>query len=250
MEQIKFDSPWNVATIEGVLNEVVTARGSEASLSAKIATKQDTLTLDTEPTENSTNFVNSGAIYAALQSAGAGVYVYQHKIYEGTPPEEVQYDTSGFTKLYSTSIPYGSYGARVAERLAVSDETAISTLQAGGWSASGMCYYESENQVGAYAGYEWSAAKHLTKCKVWLNRYSEQNITLTCKVQWKDSSNNWHDVDTIDITPTYAYPSKVETITLDPSDDAYGIRWIHTTPNKSSNNNITFAGMTVYGRME
>ena len=67
MDQIKFDSPWNVETIEGVLNEVVTARGTQASLSAEIATKQDTLTLDEAPTQNSENFVNSGATYTGIK---------------------------------------------------------------------------------------------------------------------------------------------------------------------------------------
>lgn len=68
MDQIKFDSPWNVETIEGVLNEVVTARGTESSLSAKIGTKQDVLTLDEAPTQNSENFVTSGATYTGIKN--------------------------------------------------------------------------------------------------------------------------------------------------------------------------------------
>ena len=40
-EQIKFNSPWNVATMESLFSEVVAARDGQASLSAELATKLD-----------------------------------------------------------------------------------------------------------------------------------------------------------------------------------------------------------------
>lgn len=52
--------------IDAVLDEVVAARGDSASLSAEIATKQDVLTFDSVPTENSANPVTSGGVYSAV----------------------------------------------------------------------------------------------------------------------------------------------------------------------------------------
>ena len=153
-----------------------------------------------------------------------------------------------FTKLYSTSIPYGTYGSSVAARLAINNETSHSNLQAGGWNASGMAYYDSENQIGAYAGYSFGEPLSLSKIKLWLGRYIGQNNTLYATVQYLDSNNAWHDVETLSISSSISYLSCIFEVNLDPSVPMYGVRWIHKDPpNKTGGNNITFAGMTVYG---
>jgi hypothetical protein len=54
---------------------VTAARGSSASLSAAISAKQDALTFDTTPTENSTNPVTSGGIYSSQQAQDSAITV-------------------------------------------------------------------------------------------------------------------------------------------------------------------------------
>jgi len=166
----------------------------------------------------------------------------------GTQKYERQIDDiSDFTKLYSSSIPYGNYGEKVGIRLNETNETNIASLMSGGWNVSGACYYDAENQIGAYAGYSFGKAVRLTKAKIWIGRYSAQNIKLYVKVQYLDSSDEWNDVDTLEIPTSLDYPVNVFTVNLDKTIDMYGIRWIHKdAPNKSTNNNITFFGMTIY----
>lgn len=166
-----------------------------------------------------------------------------------------QIDTSVYTPIYDTSLLYGAIQPNptnpvsdgVAARLAITDESAHSTLQAGGWSENGVCYYQDENLTGAYAGYEFGEAVRLAKVKLWLNRYSAQNADLYATVQYKNSQNSWVDVYTCGITQTMSYPSYIFEVELNPEVDAYAIRWVHRDPPiKSSGNNITFCGMTVY----
>ena len=165
-----------------------------------------------------------------------------------------QIDTSVYTPIYDAQMAYGASNYSpvsdgVAARLAVTDEAAISTLQAGGWQATGVCFYQSENLIGAYAGYVFNEPIRLAKVKLWLNRYSGQNLTLYASVEYLDSQNNWVDVNdgSCDITTNMSYPSYVFEKDLDPEVDAYGVRWIHKEqPIKSDSNNITFCGMTVY----
>ena len=62
------------AQVDSILSEVEAARGTESSLSAKIAAKQDVLTFDTVPTASSTNPVTSGGVWtpmAAMIDGGA-----------------------------------------------------------------------------------------------------------------------------------------------------------------------------------
>lgn len=159
--------------------------------------------------------------------------------------EEVQYDTSGSTKIYSTSIPYGNYGSQVATCLAQTDEAEIAALQSLGWQA--IPYYNYENQIGAYAGYTFESPVNVSKCKFWLNRYSAQNKNLPVNIQWMDSSNEWHTIATVTITTSLQYPSYVFEIDYSGvEDDIYGVRWYHDTVYNTGGNNITFAGMTVY----
>lgn len=54
--------------IDDTIDEVVAARGSEASLSDKIATKQNTLTFDNSPTAGSSNPVKSSGIKTAVDA--------------------------------------------------------------------------------------------------------------------------------------------------------------------------------------
>lgn len=48
--------------------------GEGLMLDEALAEKQDTLTLDTVPTEGSTNPITSGAVYAAINAAIGGSY--------------------------------------------------------------------------------------------------------------------------------------------------------------------------------
>lgn len=70
--RVKFSSPWTVANIETELNGVKTARGS-GTLSQALAAKQDALTFDATPTENSTNPVYSGGVFTAIKSTLYGI---------------------------------------------------------------------------------------------------------------------------------------------------------------------------------
>lgn len=156
-------------------------------------------------------------------------------------------DVSEFTKLYSTSIPYGEHGAKVGARLAVTDESAISNLMTDGWSANGASYYDEENQTGAYAGYDFGMAIRVSKVKFWIGRYSYQNITLIATVQYLDANGDWNDVEDLSVTGALPYPTNVFEVEIDAGTDIYGIRWIHKKgPAKSGGNNICFFGMTVY----
>lgn len=73
-DQIKFNSPWAVATMEALFNDVVSAKGSAASLTAAMAAKQDLLTvgtnMDASPTDGHTTVpVTSDGVYDAIEAA-------------------------------------------------------------------------------------------------------------------------------------------------------------------------------------
>ena len=149
--------------------------------------------------------------------------------------------------LYSTSLPYGNYGTSVKTRLEISEENSHTALQSGGWSASGMCYYSVENQIGAYAGQEFDETYRINSVKLWIGIYSGQNITLYVTVQYLGTDDTWNDVETVSVGSSTSYPSNVVTVQFDSSIPVKGVRWIHKDqPVKSSGNNLTFAGMTVY----
>ena len=172
---------------------------------------------------------------------------YAVRIPGGISPggEEVQYDTSESTKTYSTTIPYGNYGSQVDECLSMTDEDEISAYQSRGWQS--IPYYSVENQIGAYAGYIFGVPVKVSKCRFWMNRFSGQNLTLIAHAQYMDALGEWHSIASMEITTTLPYPSYVFDIDYSGvEDDIYGVRWIHDVTYKSSGNNITFAGMTVY----
>ena len=152
-------------------------------------------------------------------------------------------DVSGFTKLYSTTIPYGSSGSKVSTQLSVTDENSIETLMNNGWESG--AFYNLENQIGAYAGYSFGRNVNITKCKIWLGRYSGQNISLYATIQYLNDNDEWVDLETLDISTTIPYPVNVFEIAIERF--IRGIRWIHKEePQKSGGNNICFFGMTLY----
>lgn len=178
-----------------------------------------------------------------LNMVGGGGKAKLYTNYEYS--EEQITDVSGFTKLYDVSKPYGNYGNKVSARLAVTDESAIEELQSHGWDYPGMCYYDSEDKIGAYAGYNFGQEILISKAKFWIGRFSGQNKTLIATVQYLDSGGNWHDVQDLEVKPNISYPINV--FEVDIGEFAHGIRWYHyKRPTKTSNNNITFAGMSVY----
>jgi hypothetical protein len=70
----KFVLSHDAQDIDDTIDEVQAARGSEASLSAKIATKQDTLTFDSTPTADSSNPVTSAGIKTALTNLYSSIF--------------------------------------------------------------------------------------------------------------------------------------------------------------------------------
>lgn len=161
------------------------------------------------------------------------------------PTEEQITDISNFTKNYSTSIPFGNSGARVATALGLTDEFSIIYKMAEGWNSNSAAFYDLENQIGAYAGYIFDAPIHLTRMRLFLGKFSGQNTNLTATIQYLDSSNNWNDLEDVTVATNIYYP--VNKFDVDINESCYGIRWIHKkTPNKTSGNNITFFGMTLY----
>lgn len=157
-------------------------------------------------------------------------------------------DITPFTKLYSTSIPYGNFGSRLAVSLGLTDESVIESNQQGGWDYSQNSFYNSEDQIGAYGGYIFNSSINITRVKFWIGRYSAQNNTLNVTVQYL-AEGEWYDIDELYISPSLAYPVNVfETHVYRRID---GVRWIHkNAPNKTGGNNITFSGMTLYEKSE
>ena len=156
-------------------------------------------------------------------------------------------DVSGFTKTYSTSsdISYGSLGTKVSNALEITDADVLSAYMLGGWNESHACYYDAENKIGAYAGYDFGEEIHIERVKFWLGRYSGQNKTLYATVQWLDSLGNWNDFIDLEITSTIAYPINIFSIYLNKK--CYGVRWIHKNgEEENSGNNIVFFGMILY----
>lgn len=159
--------------------------------------------------------------------------------------EEQILDVSGFSFLFNPSVPFGGNGVRVNTRLGITDEASIASLQAGGWNANGMAYYDSENQIGAYGGYDFGEQLFITKVKLWLGRYSGQNANLNIAVEYLDQDDVWNEIESFVIATNLLYPSNVFTAYI--NRNIKGIRWIHKNPpNKTGGNNITFAGMSIY----
>lgn len=156
-------------------------------------------------------------------------------------------DVSGFTKVYDTSssVDFGSRGSRVSSALDITDADVLTSYMMNGWNDSHGCFYDSENKIGAYAGYDFGEEINIDKVDFWLGKYSGQNKTLYATVQYLDNSNNWNDLVDVGISSTIGYPLNVFSVYFDRK--CYGIRWIHKNGDtKTSGNNIVFFGMTMY----
>lgn len=152
-------------------------------------------------------------------------------------------DPTGFTKLYSTTIPYGSSGSKVNTALNDFDPDVIANRMNKGWNASGMCFYDSENQIGAYAGYEFSA-RNVSNVRFYIGRFSGQNKTLYVHAQAL-INGTWTNMTELAIPTNLPYPTNYFDVSINTT--VSGIRWIHDMePQKSSGNNVTFAGMVMY----
>lgn len=155
-------------------------------------------------------------------------------------------DVSGFTKVYDTSsgVDYGSSGAKVSSALDITDADVLTAYMQGGWNESHACFYNSENKIGAYAGYNFLTEINIDKADFWIGRYSAQNKTLYVTVQYLDSLGNWSDITTLEITSDLGYPLNVFSVYINRK--CYGVRWIHSSEAKTSGNNIIFFGMCLY----
>lgn len=162
------------------------------------------------------------------------------------PTQEQITDISGFTKLYddTATVDYGSRGTKVETDLGRTDESVITGYMNNGWQDGQSCYYDSENHLNAYAGYDFGEELFIAKAKFWLGRYVGQNKDIPVAIQYLDSNDNWNDIQTVTITRELSYPLNIFEINV--SRGVYGIRWIHKTEQKTSGNNVCFFGMTLY----
>lgn len=179
-----------------------------------------------------------------MQYVGGSERLYTNSVYYTT--QEQITDVSEFTKLYDTSsnVDYGNRGSRVETDLGRTDESIISSYMNNGWQDGQSCYYDSENHLGAYAGYDFGEELYIVKAKIWLGRYSGQSKDIPVVIQYLDSNGNWNDLQTVTITRDLSYPLNIFEINI--SRSIYGIRWIHKTETKTSGNNVCFFGMTLY----
>lgn len=156
-------------------------------------------------------------------------------------------DISGFTKLYDTSseVNYGSLGSRVSDALGLTNEGTIASYMAEGWNSLHACFYDSENKIGAYAGYNFGKEIYIDKIDLYIGKYINQNKTLLATIQWLDSSNNWNDLQDLSVSGDIPYPLNYFSVHLGLK--CYGVRWIHKNGEyKTSGNNIVFFGMLLF----
>ena len=164
----------------------------------------------------------------------------------GGPSQNIT-DISTFTKIYDTANSYGSSGTKISSALDRTNEFNIAIMMNSGWNASGSSYYDSENHIGAYGGYEFNAPLRLDSVRIYMGRYSGQNANLVMTAQYLDSNNNWIDIDDYDISTTLAYPINCFDVPLSNLGEIYGVRWIHKKePNKTNGNNMIFFDMLLY----
>lgn len=148
--------------------------------------------------------------------------------------------------IANTEVPYGQYGSRVITRLQISDEEEIAAWQIN-TSETGQCIYDQEDQLGAYAGYVFTQPKYITRVKIWATIHKWQNKALTFTLQYLTEDDEWVDYCDYIVDPQTPYPSNVFETRLYIGFSIKGIRWCHyKRPEKTTSNNIIFAGMTVY----
>lgn len=148
--------------------------------------------------------------------------------------------------IANTEVPYGQYGSRVITRLQISDEEEIAAWQIN-TSETEQCIYDREDQLGAYAGYVFTQPKYITRVKIWATIHKWQNKALTFTLQYLTEDDEWVDYCDYVVDPQTPYPSNVFETRLYIGFSIKGIRWCHyKRPEKTTSNNIIFAGMTVY----
>lgn len=156
-------------------------------------------------------------------------------------------DFSSFTKLYDDTIPFGNNGAKIDTALGFTNEVLIALNMQAGWNAPTSAYYDSENQIGAYGGYNFNSAIELDHIRVYMGRYSGQNLDLVVTVQYLDNDGVWHDVEDMNISTSINYPICSFDISFSGLGKVHGVRWYHyKNPQKSPSNNICFFGMLMY----
>jgi hypothetical protein len=108
-------------------------------------------------------------------------------------------------------------------------------------------YYLIEDQLGANRSIVSDSPMDIDSVRIYLGRYSGNNKNLIVTVEYKDVDGNWIEIQDVDILQTIPYPINYFEISMPPSTDIYGIRWIHKKePKKSRDNNICFFGFVLY----
>lgn len=156
-------------------------------------------------------------------------------------------DVSSFTKIYDNTKPYGNYGAKISENLDITNEIVIALRMNNGWNASGASYYDSENQTGAYGGYEFGKALTIDYVRFYIGRFVNQNQALYVTAQYLNSNSEWIDVEDMAIDPSISYPISYFDVSYKDFGKIYGVRWIHKKePIKTNGNNTIFWGMLLF----
>ena len=177
----------------------------------------------------------------SVNVSGGGSALYTN----GFAPQSTPLSVDGFAKLANTSVRFGNNGNRVLTNLGINDESVLNARMTR-WDANESAYYDAEYLIGAYGGYDFGGAVNVAVAKFWIGRYTGQNKTLIATIEVLDGSGNWVEVEDLGITTSLPYPTNVFTVPIAAS--IYGIRWHHKKqPQKSSNNNICFFGMVLYG---
>lgn len=156
-------------------------------------------------------------------------------------------DVTGFTALCNSAVNFGNHGSKVLANLAITDELTILSRMGAGWQSAGAAYYESENLIGAYGGYDFGETLEIERARFYIGRYSGQNLSLTVDIQIlpPESGSSWVTVRQVYITTTLPYPTTFFDVAI--GAQCRGVRWAHVTPpQKSMNNNIVFFGMLLY----
>lgn len=152
--------------IDAILDEVVAARGDSASLSAEIATKQDALTFDSTPTENSTNPVTSGGVYSAVSAKCALSDVYgMGVVLQPTAEEPADMDSITTVGAYTCSATYiANLAHRPESKTSVNLYFEVRRLTSTRWMQT--AYYQSNDADSFYIRWKtlnsWTAWRKFT----------------------------------------------------------------------------------------
>ena len=154
------------AEIDACIDDVDAAKGTSASLAAALATKQDALTFDSVPTENSTNPVTSGGIYDAVSAKCALSEVYgMGSILQPTENEPIDMDTITAVGAYTCSATYiANLLHRPELKTSVNIYFEVRRLTSTRWMQT--AYYQSTDADGFYIRWKtvnsWTAWRKFT----------------------------------------------------------------------------------------